>query len=206
MKACVWAHGELRHASKAREITLDSDLVIAADGGAQHLFALGLTPHIIVGDMDSIEGGVWAAEPEIEHLSVSEDERMTDTERAVELAFERGCDQVALLAAVGGTMDHTLGNISLVVKYPGRVAIVDGDSTLVAIDEYRKFRLHGKPGQRVSLIPFGKTVERIRTIGLERPIEEQDLVCGTRGIGNRLAGAECCICTAGGVLLAYAQQ
>ena len=103
-------------------------------------------------------------------------------------------------------MDHTLGNVSLVAKYPGRVAIVDGDATLVAIDNTRKFRLHGTPGSVVSLIPFGRSVEKVTSIGLRYPIEKEDLTVGTRGISNRLSAHESCTCVAEGLLLAYAEQ
>jgi hypothetical protein len=43
-------------------------------------------------------------------------------------------------------------------------------------------------------------------MGLERPIDREDLDCGKRGIGNRLCGNDCCICTSGGILLAYTRQ
>mgnify|MGYP006305911129 CR=1 FL=1 len=206
MNASVWVNGELRGAERARELTTAGDLRIAADGGARHLWKLGLKPHVVIGDMDSLDHSLWENDPSVERIAASSDKDKTDAELAVDLAFERGCYQVTLFAATGGRLDHTLGNVSLVAKYPGRVAIVDGDATLVAIDNTRKFRLHGTPGSVVSLIPFGRSVEKVTSIGLRYPIEKEDLTVGTRGISNRLSAHESCTCVAEGLLLAYAEQ
>jgi len=201
MKACIWTNGELRFAEKAKKATIESDLIIAADGGARYLSILDIKPHIIIGDMDSIDKSLWKDDSKIERIVYSEEKDKTDTELAVNLAFERGCFQVTLLAAMGGRMDHMLGNVSLVAKYPGQVAILEGDSTLVAIDNTHKFQLKGNVGDIISLIPFGKQVKKVQTIGLKYPLEKEDLFAGTRGISNPLISTECCTCISDGLLL-----
>ncbi len=53
---------------------------------------------------------------------------------------------------MGGRLDHTLGNVALVASYPGRIAILDSVSTLVAVDKSEKCILHGQIGTPVPLI------------------------------------------------------
>ncbi|MGD9200640.1 MAG: thiamine diphosphokinase, partial [Chitinispirillia bacterium] len=83
IKACIWVNGELRFADKAIKTTVESDLIIAADGGARHLSVLGIKPHIIIGDMDSIDRSLWENDVSIERIVVQEEKNKTDTELAV---------------------------------------------------------------------------------------------------------------------------
>jgi len=206
MKASIWTNGELYNSQKAREESAGADMVIAADGGLHHLEELGLNPHVIIGDMDSIDAWLLDKNSSIERITFPAEKEKTDTELAIELAFEKGCSQVTLLAATGGRIDHTLGNIALTAKYPGRVAIVEGNTTLVAIDKSRKCRLKGNVGDRISLIPFGESVTGVRATGLQYHIEKEDLKVGTRGISNKMDAENACICISSGVLLVYSKQ
>lgn len=206
MNACIWTNGELIHSRKALRESGDADMIIAADGGARHLEQLGIKPHIIIGDMDSIETSLLNEHSSIERIPFPAEKNRTDTELAIDLAFERGCSQVTLLAATGGRIDHMLGNIALAAKYPGRVAIIEGNATLVAIDKSRKCRLKGKIGDRVSLIPLGSSVSEVRTAGLKYKIDREDLSIGTRGISNELDEENACICISSGLLLIYSER
>ena len=201
IKACIWVNGELRFADKAKEATVESDLIIAADGGTRHLSMLGIKPHIIIGDMDSTDRSLWENDVSIERIVVPEEKNKTDTELAVDLAFERGCFQVTLLAAMGGRIDHMLGNVLLVAKYPGQVAILEGESTLVAIDNTHKLKYKGNIGDTLSLIPFGKSVEKVQTVGLKYQLDNEDILIGTKGISNQLSSKECYTCISAGLLL-----
>jgi len=204
--ACVFCNGELKDPDRAGAVVAGAELVIAADGGAGHLAALGVKPDVIIGDMDSLcAETVWdgADVVRIPHPPAKD---RSDVELAVEHAFARGCEQVTLMATIGKRLDHTLGNIAVVAKHPGRVAMLDGAFTLVAVNRSEKCVLRGCVGAAVSLIPYGASQGRVRTRGLKYPLEDEPLAFATHGLSNELSETEACVCVSGGVLLVCIQN
>ena len=202
MKGCVVCNGDIRDYEHAKEQILECELVIAADGGANHLRTMGLIPNVLIGDMDSLRTPSWPEKEKIEQICFPQDKDKSDAELAVELALERGCDFVSLIGATGGRLDHMLGNVSLLAKFPGRIALVDGEETLVAVDSSEKCVLQGQSRATVSLIPF-PLAKQVTTTGLRYSLMKQDLLPGTKGISNSLEQSKGCVCVNGGLLLVY---
>ena len=205
-KACVFCNGPLKKPTNVKQIANDCDLLIAADGGAKHFFDIEITPQVIIGDMDSIDSDMWENKSGIEYIRYPADKDKSDAELAVEYALEHGNEQVILVAATGGRLDQTLGNIGLVAGHPGRVAIFDGISTLVAVDKSGKCMLHGKIGAIVSLMPYSATPLTVRTKGLKYSLQDECLISATHGLSNELSQTEACICVSDGILLVYIEN
>ena len=178
-------------------------MLIAVDGGTRYCAELGLTPQIIIGDMDS---NMWKENRGIEHIRYPSDKDKSDAELAVDYALGHGCEQVTLVAATGGRLDHTLGNVALLAGHPGQVALFDGTSTLVAVDKSEKCILHGRVGTRVSLIPYGPDSPKVRTNGLKYALQDECLNSATEGLSNELSNTETCICVSNGILLVYIES
>jgi len=205
-KACVFCNGPLGNSAKVRHIAKDCDLLIAADGGARYCVDIGLIPQVIIGDADSISSDMWKNDCGIEHIRYPIDKDKSDAALAVEYALEHGCEQVVLVAATGGRLDHTLGNVALIASHPGQVALFDGTSTLIAVDKSEKCILHGKLGTRVSLIPYGPRPSKVRTNGLKYALQDQCLNSATHGLSNELCQTETCVCVSNGILLVYIEN
>ncbi|OYV89339.1 MAG: hypothetical protein B7Z68_12200, partial [Acidobacteria bacterium 21-70-11] len=64
-----------------------SALVLAADGGANHLARVGVRPAAVVGDLDSIRPGVrrWVGE---ERIVARPDQESTDLHKTLAYAFD----------------------------------------------------------------------------------------------------------------------
>jgi len=93
------------------ELHIDKEaLIIAVDGGYDTLKSINITPHYVVGDMDSV-----AASVENENcvkLEPVKDE--TDTWHAIAFAKEKGCNRIFLYGATGGKrISHMLANVQL---------------------------------------------------------------------------------------------
>lgn len=87
------------------------DFNIFCDSGLFHQDALGIAPHLIVGDFDS------HANPHlgVETIVLPREKDDTDTVFAVKEAVKRGFDDFLLIGVVGARLDHTLGNVSLLL-------------------------------------------------------------------------------------------
>jgi len=107
----------------------DDDFYIFCDGGLKHREKLGITPHLIVGDFDSHE----KPRTNIETIALPREKDDTDTVYAVKEAIKRGADEILLTGAIGARLDHTLGNlyILLMLKEKGiKASIIDDYSQM----------------------------------------------------------------------------
>jgi len=112
MNRCVIVGGaDISHYDRARAALLPTDFLIYCDCGLRHQTGLRRTPNLIVGDFDSYDNPHLAIET-IVLPSVKDD---TDTVFAVKEAVRRGFTDFLLLGAVGGRLDHTLGNVSILL-------------------------------------------------------------------------------------------
>lgn len=84
--------------------------VIAADRGLDYCLEAGIMPALAVGDFDSAQCNIPDG---MECVRVSPIKDDTDAALAADIAVERGYRELTFLCALGGRLDHTLGNISL---------------------------------------------------------------------------------------------
>lgn len=207
MGAVIFANGELDHPEAARALITRSSLIIAADGGSRHCQALGIIPHILIGDMDSIEPELLQeyeiAGVEIIQFPARKD--FNDLELALRLAQERGADEVVVVAALGNRWDHTLVNVLLPAEqaFAGlKISLVDGPQEMLLVHAGRRLHVLGQPGDTVSLIPLAGDARGITTHGLEYPLAEGELKFGSsRGVSNVLLGTEAEVWLREGLLL-----
>ncbi len=88
--------------------------VIAADGGADHCVASGVTPDLLIGDLDSIDEQTLAVvrAADVEVLSHPADKEETDLDLALAELRRRDWDGPLVLTGVlGGRLDHTLATL-----------------------------------------------------------------------------------------------
>jgi thiamine pyrophosphokinase len=191
-RVVVVANGQFSHEQRLLAVIDAAEYVIAADGGANWLDAHGRTPRQIVGDMDSVDPELLrqleASGCLVTRHPAHKDE--TDAELALAAAAALQPREIVLLGALGGRIDHALGNLSLLAMTDMRglaVHMYDGLSTLWLVSDASEIR--GAPGDLVSLIPWGGDACGIRTKGLAYPLSDETLHFGpSRGISNVLLG------------------
>lgn len=105
-KIVIICGGECKTEGVPKDI-FDNAFVIAADSGYNTAKRLGVTPDLLVGDMDSI--GVVPTDVELYRVKAEKDD--TDTMLAISIAKEKGVDEIVLVGGGGGRLDHLLSNI-----------------------------------------------------------------------------------------------
>ncbi|MBN2538507.1 MAG: thiamine diphosphokinase [Deltaproteobacteria bacterium] len=184
-------------------------VIICADGAAQRLKELDIVPDFIVGDMDSVDEDTLRyfetkGSRIIRHPA---DKDETDTQLALECAFEMNPDGIRIFGALGGRVDHMLANISLLVLCAKRgidARIIDKQCELFVIDDLCV--IDGKEGETVSLLPLSSKVSGIQLEGFRYPLTDAVMEIGVPyGISNRLIGTRGTISVKSGYLLVIRQ-
>jgi thiamine pyrophosphokinase len=207
VQATIIAGGRFPPGEAWRSLVGEDTLVIGADGGAAQALARGLVPDIVVGDMDSLTA---AARADLEARGSrflvhprAKDE--TDLELALTCAVAEGAEQIAILGALGGRLDHTLANL-LLLALPQLAAcsvrIFDGPEEALLLRGGGRACLHGRPGDLVSLLPLGGDARGVSTAGLAWPLDGESLRFGfSRGVSNEMLAAEAIVALEEGCLL-----
>ncbi|MFH1133217.1 MAG: thiamine diphosphokinase [Nanoarchaeota archaeon] len=183
MRAAIILNGEL--SPKVKRHLLNDDFIIATDGGARHLEALGLHPKAVIGDMDSISAELKAKHADV--LIRNDDQDFSDAEKALHFAIKMGFDKVLFLGFEGSRLDHLLATVMLLREYKEKdiTLLSDGFEASVVRDE---LSFTAKKGCRVSLIALSEDVSGVSTQGLKFPLRNARLNSSTHGVSNEATG------------------
>jgi len=185
----------------------EDDFLVAVDGGLRHLLFLGLTPQLLIGDLDSVTPHdldsciQWG----IEILRFPPEKDETDLELAVLDSLQRGFNDIVITCAVGGRLDHTLGNLSLLglPELKGiHTRISHGATTIYLVNG--RIDLPTSPGALISLLPWGEAVQGVTTSGLQYPLKDASLYpWRTRGLSNVATSNQISVTVKSGQLLLF---
>lgn len=149
MSRCVIVGGaEIKDYNRIKTLLKKDDFFIFCDCGLKHRGGLSVSPSLIVGDFDSAKNPNDEAETIV--LPCEKDD--TDTVFAAREGIRRGFEEFLILGGVGGRLDHTLGNVSLLLllKEAGKKATlcddysdmeIVTDKTCEVTDNYKFFSL-----------------------------------------------------------------
>ena len=112
MKRCVIVGGaDINNYEYIKSRLSEDDFIIFCDSGLKHLDSLQVKPGLIVGDFDSHDN----PHLDVETIVLPCEKDDTDTVFAVKEAIKRGFDDFLLIGVVGARLDHTLGNVSILL-------------------------------------------------------------------------------------------
>ena len=191
-KAVVFLNGDLADLSRIPQHINKKTLLVGCDGGTAHILSLGLTPHVVIGDFDSISPKVVRAlkNKKVEYFRYPTDKLFTDSELGVTLAMKRGCKEIILAGVRGTATDHFLGNLFMLAKKKFAsldIKIIEGREEILLVRT--RVRIKGSKGDDLSLIAIGQDAEGVSTKGLFYPLKNATLKSGTaQGIRNKLTG------------------
>ncbi len=101
------------------EEAIQDKIILALDGAADRLARLGILPHIILGDFDSINKQAWGImegdEPHTgthgTHIIPSKDQNFTDLTKGIRYCDTQATASITLMCATGNRLDHHEGSV-----------------------------------------------------------------------------------------------
>lgn len=185
MRRCVIIGGaDIGRYDRVRGYLRKGDYYICCDSGLRHREGLGIVPDLIVGDFDSHENPHMDVETII--LPCEKDD--TDTMFAIKEALSRGFQDFLLVGVVGGRLDHTLGNVSLLLMLDTQ------RMTAMALDDYSEMEIVSHDPVRISdrcaffsLLNISGTARGITIKNAKYPLDNAEITCEYQyGISNEV--------------------
>jgi thiamine pyrophosphokinase len=186
--ALIIANGESCSFELMGELLEWSPLVVVLDSAIHRILELNIKVDVLLGDFDRDFDAEKIREQqypiEIVHTP---DQDKTDLEKAFEYLIKRGFPAVNVVWATGRRADHTITNITNIVRFREQLKIVildDYSKIFLLPQNYEKWYPKGTP---ISLIPIGK-VDGITTKNLKYSLDNESLTMGYRtGSSNEVA-------------------
>ena len=205
MRAIIFANGNPPARKVVERWLTPTDRIIAADGVARNALRVNVMPHVIIGDLDSLQA---ADRFQLERLAVQfvvypTRKDCTDLELAIRYALAQGASEIVAFSALGGRWDQSLANLMLLTlpeldRVPAR--IVDRDLTIMAIRD--RAEIAGQVGDTLSLLALKGDARGVTIEGCEYPLVDARLPFGaTLGISNVLTEAIAKIAVKEGLVL-----
>lgn len=192
MKIVVLGSGTLLKESIILQIAKDAKYIICADGGVKHLFEYGLTPDIVVGDLDSISSKNLEIikEKGIKIIEFPTNKDYTDLELALEQAALLGAKEVVIGGVIGTRLDHTMGNILILNKMNKeniKATIVDNNNEISLLDESEA--VFDNTHKYISIIPVSNEGAVVSTEGFKYEVSNRKFEYSSLlGVSNEILG------------------
>jgi len=166
----ILANGEKPTHSIPLSILKNAEKIICCDGAISFLEEQKVTPHIIIGDCDSISSEQKERYKTI--IQKDENESYNDLQKAIKYCIENKWNDVIILGASGLRDDHFLANIGILMHYADKLSlsIVTNYGVFTPIHQTTDFKSFA--GQQISVFSFFPDT-RITYHGLKYPVHKK---------------------------------
>jgi thiamine pyrophosphokinase len=157
-----------------------SPLVIVLDSAIERVLELGIKVDVLLGDFDRGFDPEYYKDKQFPlEIVYAPDQNKTDLEKAFDYLIERKIPMVNVVWATGKRADHTITNLTNIVRYRDllKIVILDDHSKIFLLPaKFEKWYTSNTP---ISLIPIGM-VSGINSKNLFYPLENDTLTIGYR--------------------------
>ncbi|MCI9074556.1 MAG: thiamine diphosphokinase [Dorea sp.] len=176
---------------------LDNPCIIGVDRGVEFLYRHGIRPSYMVGDFDSLPEEIvlyYKQRGDVPIRAYNPVKDASDTEIAVRLGVTLGCEQMTILGATGGRIDHMWANVqslmipfkagaeAVIIDPQNRIRLIGGETHLLREQAY---------GPYFSVFPLAETVRNFNIRGAKYPLRNHTLVpCDSLCVSNEFAEDE----------------
>lgn len=190
MNCLIITGGDMPDTDIVKSFVSKASLVIGVDGAADLLYKNNIMPHVLIGDFDTADpncvAGLKRGGARVIRLQTEKNE--TDTEAALDYAIQQGAEDITILGALGGRLDHSISNIMMLVRAGMKgckCRIIDSSCELYVSNSH--ITISGCPGQTISILPLTGEVY-VNASGLKYPLDNLLLGWGSsRGVSNIMA-------------------
>lgn len=201
MRRCVIVGGAgISNYEYIRSMLREDDYIVFCDSGLKHMEALQVRADLIIGDFDSHEN----PHLDVETIVLPREKDDTDTVFAVKEAVRRGFEDFLLIGVAGARLDHTLGNVSILLYLDsiGKKGCIIDDYSEMEIVSDTPVSVCGKY-EFFSLLNITGCAEGITITGAKYPLADAKITCEYQyGISNEvLPGEEAVVSVKNGRLL-----
>lgn len=208
MKVCIALNGNIKDYEATKKIIENEnyDYIIGADGGCNHLNAMGILPNYVIGDFDSIDKNLISCYENnnivFKKFPTHKDE--TDSQLCVYLAKELGAKRIDFIGCLGGRIDHFLANIGFmyhVYEMDIEPRIITSEEEIYILHNEKRI-IKGKKGNTISILALKDNALGVTLQNLEYPLDNAEVkYLSPLGISNIMLEDECVISVKQGYLL-----
>ena len=159
----IFANGELPTSNKANKELLSKKFIVCCDGAVFKAESLSIEPDLIIGDLDSIDNNIKKKYKD--KIIKIEDQDSNDLYKALIWAEKNNVESVSIIGADGGSDDHYLGNLFIILEndFNFKIKLItnNGQFNLTNSEEFSSVE-----NQRVSLFCLDKEA-KITSYGLK---------------------------------------
>lgn len=178
--ALIIANGESCSMELLGQLLEWSPLVVVLDSAINRVLELGIKIDVLLGDFDrDFNPEIYRDLQYPIEIIQTLDQEKTDLEKAFDYLIDRKIPAVNVVWATGKRADHTITNITNIVKYQKDLKIVILDDYSKIFQLPKEFNKWYPSNTIISLIPIG-LVESISTKNLTYPLTKEALSLGYR--------------------------
>lgn len=181
--ALIIANGQACSAELLGQLLEWSPIVVVLDSAIERVLQLDIKVDVLLGDFDrNFDAESYKNKQFPIEIVHTPDQNKTDLEKAFDYLIEKKHHAVNVVWATGKRADHTISNITNLVRYRNKLKIVlldDHSKIHLLPQKFEKWYTKATP---ISLIPIGE-VFGITTFNLKYPLLNESLLLGYRS-GN----------------------
>jgi thiamine pyrophosphokinase len=179
-----------------------ADKVVAADRGADLCLQAGITPDLVVGDLDSISE---EAKRSIKDIRLLDEQDTTDADKLLQTVIALGLTELTLTAIEGDLPDHALAVLHSAARSPLRIRFAYRRGIGWLLRGPTEKIIESEGGRRVSLLPITEC-SGVSLLGVQWPLSNANLhVHGLSSVSNRSEGPRVMAKIGLGVALLFAE-
>jgi thiamine pyrophosphokinase len=178
----IIANGQLPYKEAFLKIVKEVNCIIAVDGGSNICYTYNISPHYIIGDLDSVESEIYEHFHDVKIIH-RKDQNRHDMDKGLEFAQSLNPERIWVLGAFGKRLDHSIAN--LLVLQSSQI-----NCPIKFIDEYGELslitgsnKLNCTIGHTISLFSF-LPIQGLSLEGFKYPVKNKNFPEGFNGVSN----------------------